>query len=97
MYRISLVLGMIVALVCSNSYATENTPLKASQDSIISSYLLCMFSSKNSGTISKSGCCSWHGGVCGCSGSRQQCCDGSISPTCTCNSYIQNQIRGEQS
>lgn len=97
MYRISLVLGMIVALVCNSSYATENKPLNASHDSIISSNLLCMFSSKISGTISKSGCCSWHGGVCGCSGSRQQCCDGSLSPTCTCNSYINNQKGDQQS
>lgn len=34
----------------------------------------------------KRGCCSHHGGVCGCNDSgRQVCCDGSLSPTCTCN------------
>jgi len=34
-----------------------------------------------------SGCCSWHSGVCGCSsGGRQICCDGSLSPSCTCGS-----------
>lgn len=33
----------------------------------------------------RSGCCSWHGGVCGCSGSRVLCCDGTLSPTCGCN------------
>ena len=33
-----------------------------------------------------SGCCSSHGGVCGCSpGGREECCDGSLSPTCTCS------------
>ena len=32
----------------------------------------------------KSGCCSHHGGVCGCAGSRQKCCDGSLSPSCMC-------------
>lgn len=32
----------------------------------------------------KSGCCSWHGGVCGCSGGRVTCCDGSTSPSCKC-------------
>lgn len=32
----------------------------------------------------RSGCCSHHGGVCGCSGSSQKCCDGSISPSCGC-------------
>lgn len=30
------------------------------------------------------GCCSHHGGVCGCSGSRALCCDGSLSPSCGC-------------
>ncbi len=32
----------------------------------------------------RSGCCSHHGGVCGCSNGRAQCCDGTLSPTCTC-------------
>lgn len=32
----------------------------------------------------KSGCCSWHKGVCGCSDGRQVCCDGTYSPSCTC-------------
>ena len=30
------------------------------------------------------GCCSWHGGVCGCRGGRTACCDGSLSPSCRC-------------
>lgn len=31
------------------------------------------------------GCCSWHGGVCGCSsGGRVECCDGTLSPSCRC-------------
>lgn len=32
----------------------------------------------------QSGCCSHHGGVCGCSGGRKTCCDGATSPSCTC-------------
>ncbi len=34
----------------------------------------------------KSGCCSHHGGVCGCDTNigSQVCCDGSYSPTCGC-------------
>jgi len=32
----------------------------------------------------KSGCCSWHGGVSGCSGGRVTCNDGTYSPSCTC-------------
>ncbi len=38
------------------------------------------------------GCCSWHGGVAGCSSNgRQICNDGTLSPSCICtpiNSYI---------
>lgn len=30
------------------------------------------------------GCCSWHGGVCGCSNGTAKCCDGTLSPSCGC-------------
>ncbi len=36
--------------------------------------------------IAQRGCCSWHSGVCGCSRGRVTCCDGTTSPSCTCNS-----------
>ena len=29
--------------------------------------------------LGQQGCCSWHGGVCGCDDGRTQCCDGSPS------------------
>jgi hypothetical protein len=31
------------------------------------------------------GCCSWHGGECGCQNGRDLCCDGTLSPSCTCH------------
>lgn len=34
--------------------------------------------------VNRSGCCSWHQGVCGCRAGRAVCCDGSYSPTCGC-------------
>lgn len=34
--------------------------------------------------IAQRGCCSHHGGVCGCSSGRAKCCDGSLSPSCGC-------------
>jgi len=37
------------------------------------------------------GCCSWHDGVCGCSNGRQLCCDGTLSPSCTCYSSRTNE------
>ena len=33
----------------------------------------------------RQGCCSHHGGVCGCGSGRAVCCDGSYSPSCGCN------------
>ncbi len=35
-------------------------------------------------SIAGRGCCSKHKGVCGCRNGRVLCCDGSLSPTCTC-------------
>lgn len=35
--------------------------------------------------IAKQGCCSHHGGVCGCSNGRVICCDGTKSPSCKCS------------
>jgi hypothetical protein len=35
--------------------------------------------------IDHRGCCSHHGGVCGCAGDRAKCCDGNLSPTCGCD------------
>jgi hypothetical protein len=32
----------------------------------------------------KRGCCSHHGGVCGCNGGHTMCCDGKPSPSCGC-------------
>ena len=38
--------------------------------------------------IERRGCCSWHGGVSGCSSGRVVCSDGTYSPSCTCNNSI---------
>lgn len=35
--------------------------------------------------MAQRGCCSHHGGVVGCSGGKQLCADGSLSPSCTCS------------
>lgn len=35
--------------------------------------------------VERRGCCSWHGGVCGCSEGRALCCDGTLSPSCGCD------------
>jgi len=40
-------------------------------------------------TLARSGCCSHHGGVCGCNNTTGmiRCCDGTDSPSCTCEGY----------
>jgi hypothetical protein len=40
----------------------------------------------NKELIAQRGCCSHHQGVCGCNNGRDKCCDGTLSPSCTCNS-----------
>ncbi len=40
--------------------------------------------SNQSHSLTQRGCCSHHGGVCGCSNGRQKCCDGTLSPSCQC-------------
>lgn len=39
---------------------------------------------QNDDKAERRGCCSHHNGVCGCSGGRAQCCDGTLSPSCGC-------------
>jgi hypothetical protein len=41
--------------------------------------------SKPDEIVERRGCCSWHGGVCGCSMGSAQCCDGTLSPSCGCD------------
>ena len=36
-------------------------------------------------SVERRGCCSHHGGVCGCKNGRALCCDGGLSPSCGCD------------
>ena len=60
----------------------DNPPVQAASQDAIQCVTL---SSLDKHSVDRSGCCSHHGGVCGCSGGRQQCCDGAFSPSCTCH------------
>lgn len=42
------------------------------------------FSNDAGQCVVKRGCCSSHGGVCGCQNGRSKCCDGTLSPSCQC-------------
>ena len=39
----------------------------------------------DSSPLPRSGCCSHHGGECGCRGGRALCCDNTLSPSCGCD------------
>lgn len=53
--------------------------------------------------VARRGCCSHHGGVCGCGGYRLRCCDGTLSPSCEChhddteNSDLPNKVENYSS
>ena len=68
-------LFITVVLLCLsfNAFAEE---LQSTQKSIINP---C------TEQLSQRGCCSHHGGVCGCDSGRAVCCDGEYSPSCGCH------------
>ena len=64
---------IIFLLISLSAFAEQSQPI---QDSTLKT---------NNELISQSGCCSHHGGVCGCNGGRAVCCDGEYSPSCGCH------------
>lgn len=82
-----LVLGLIfsstaVAMDCnSGKFSASNDVIRK----VASAHIPTKTNSSAADTnIERSGCCSHHGGVCGCSSGRAVCCDGQFSPTCGC-------------
>lgn len=44
----------------------------------------CASQPNDKAEVGQRGCCSWHGGACGCENGRVKCCDGTLSPSCGC-------------
>jgi len=78
------VLLTMILTACSASTEISSSSLSKS--------LQCNHSAVISTELAKSGCCSWHQGVCGCKNGRQLCCDGTMSPTCMCGEYIESNM-----
>lgn len=80
-FALIVVLTFVSLAIAGNG---DRTPV-AQEDGQVS---ICVDASAYGGEMSKDlarrGCCSWHGGVCGCRNGRTVCCDGSLSPSCTC-------------
>lgn len=85
MFRYVLISAVLAILFATPSLAEEDAPVTAGQTlkPAICEQLRAVGADKE--TIAQSGCCSWHGGVCGCGGWKAKCCDGSLSPSCGCN------------
>ncbi len=85
MKRLSIVSVIILVIALFLSFGNVSDSISDNNQVVISK---ADFGTLNSNPvdieIQKRGCCSWHGGVCGCSGGRVLCCDGTLSPTCTC-------------
>lgn len=89
----ALIVLFCVALFPVVSFAAEKEPINIAPETKtqISDKQQPPISQINCSAISdkillaRSGCCSWHGGVCGCSGGRVVCCDGTYSPSCGCH------------
>jgi len=80
---VSIVFVVLVIGLSRIGYADD---LKNSElTSSIMNLKLEIVTSNTEQKMARSGCCSWHGGVCDCIGGRVVCCDGTFSPTCTCH------------
>ena len=73
-----LLLGFILALVPGAALLVENADSKTTECQKL------RMAGASSEEIARRGCCSHHGGVCGCEGGRTVCCDGVFSPSCEC-------------
>ncbi len=88
MYKIILssiiVASSSLLLAFNNHIRYENTAQKSFSIDKNDQQCEMKFQQSSNQDLESSGCCSHHGGVCGCSGKRATCCDGSISPSCGC-------------
>lgn len=75
-----LALGLLTG--CSTSTLTSAPPA----DTKKADCMALIESGASEAIIAQRGCCSWHGGVCGCDSyaGRLRCCDGELSPSCGC-------------
>ena len=79
---LSIFVVLLVLLVSASVYAGEKSTTTLPEQNIAKQ---CPADrAQPQVQIAGRGCCSWHGGVCGCVDGRAKCCDGSLSPTCGC-------------
>lgn len=83
--RACFILTAVLFVASSNSWAASSTDLEELKVPVEqSSQSICIQELDDTTELERRGCCSWHGGVCGCEGGRALCCDGTLSPSCGC-------------
>jgi len=86
-FLIFLILGFLTGLGEANIRESHETGEMPTSILVAEQYCQDTLSISNAFPnldVARRGCCSHHKGVCGCKGARQQCCDGTLSPTCKC-------------
>lgn len=82
---VMLITSMALSTPNNNATAMDKLDLQNKQELIKTQKCnLLIAQNATADELRRSGCCSWHDGVCGCSNGRVQCCDGSLSPSCRC-------------
>jgi hypothetical protein len=81
----SLVVVGLLLLAAVPARAGDTQAREVLRHTATQAQALCAEATSSGEDIAQRGCCSWHGGVCGCSGSRVVCCDGRLSPSCRCH------------
>ncbi|WP_148290723.1 hypothetical protein [Sulfuricella denitrificans] len=76
---------LLASLAFSGAFADVNTTSQSQDQGLIQKEQCQQVLSADKEQVAQRGCCSWQQGVCGCQGGRVVCCDGSNSPSCTCN------------
>jgi hypothetical protein len=75
--KLFLVLATCLVLSANEYSATLNSQVQVKDQNILSKDIKL-------DEVKQRGCCSWHGGVGGCSNGKIVCNDGTYSPSCTC-------------
>ncbi len=92
MKKILIIFTVIFGLLLNNAYAIIQKPNSQNQicNVLVNTKMYSdinftkKLQNKDTNVLARRGCCSWHKGVCGCSGGRIICCDGTLSPSCGC-------------
>lgn len=77
--KLFLLLTSIYLMLSATEQSTQSTTI---QSNTVHKETICK--DLKIEEVKQRGCCSWHGGVSGCSNGRVTCNDGTYSPSCTC-------------